>query len=282
MEAPLEIRYAGVVIGRAQDIPSAEGDAPPFFIPIRDPMPVGTVLRLRAGDRETPVRVVRAVESADAATCGIQVRTIGEAEEVSPEFIPAPAVLAEKVKPATPTPVVETDVEAMQSDGKPAATPEEALVVSERAATVKISAPLEAAAEVAAMDPVPSPSGENAAIPEAVPLAIGSSMTGALENAAESIPVSEPASAAQAAKGATVTAPAGPQSESASAKAPEPEHGSAPATAPRSEDGLVATATTDTEIGSAAVAGEQTRVEDLPPARPIAEPSGRRKTKRRR
>ena len=64
MEAPLEIRYAGVVIGRAQEVPNAEGDALSFFIPVRDPMPVGTVLRVRSGEQETPVRVVRAIESA--------------------------------------------------------------------------------------------------------------------------------------------------------------------------------------------------------------------------
>ena len=100
MEAPLEIRYAGVVIGRAQEVRGAEGDAPSFFVPVRDPMPVGTVLHLRAGDHETPVRVVRAVETTDAAACGMQVRSIGEAEKVALAFIPPPAVGAEKTKPA--------------------------------------------------------------------------------------------------------------------------------------------------------------------------------------
>jgi hypothetical protein len=244
MEGPLEIRYAGVVIGRAQDVRKVEGDDPSFFIPLRDPMPVGAFLRLRAGDRETPVRVVRAVESADAATCGIQVRTIGEAEEVSekvsekvsPEFIPAPAVLAEKVKPAPPTPVGEireVRMEGMAADSTPAkaAAPAEIPVVSEKPATAEAPEPPQTAADAAQTEAMIVPSGEIAAVPEAVPLAIGSSVTGALKNAAES--------------------------------------GSVDVTAPGTED------------TSAAVAGEQTTAEDLPPARPI-EPSGRRKTRRRR
>ena len=283
MEAPLEIRYAGVVIGRAQDMRSAEGDAPSFFIPIRDPMPVGTVLRLRAGDRETPVRVVRAVESADAAICGMQVRTIGDAEEVSPDFIPPPALLAEKVKPAKLTPVVEIDMEGMDAGSIPAeaVASAETPVVSEKPAIAEAPAPAKTTAEAAPADTVVSPPGGTDAVPEAVPLAIASSMTGALENATKSVPESVPMSDAQAAESVPAAAPAGPRLESASSEAPQPEKGSVAATVPSIEDDSAAMATTDAGMGSAARASEQTSFEDLPPARPI-EPSGRRKTRRRR
>jgi hypothetical protein len=179
MEAPLEIRYASVVIGRAQEVRNAEGDVPAFFLAVRDPMPVGTVLHLRTGDHETPARVVRAVESADPSLCGMQVRIIGEAEEVAPEFIPQPAVLAEKVKPVSPT-VVEVDMEGIGADTPTkAVAPTEAPAVSERSATAEAVAPAKTEVEVATAEavapakidveaaPAPaSPSGEIAALPE--------------------------------------------------------------------------------------------------------------------
>ena len=272
MEAPLEIRYAGVVIGRAQEVRSAEANAPSFFLPVRDPMPVGTVLRLRAGDHETPVRVVRAIEVADAAACGMQVRTIGESEEVAPEFIPPPAVVAEKIKAGTPTSVVEIDVARMQAESTAAETaaPAKPPAIITIPAPAPVTAPAKRAAESKPADPVPSPSGEIAAVPEAVPVAIGSSMTGALVNATESVPISEPEPVAPAPQSVPAIAPTSQPPDSASAENSQPGNGSATAPAPEEDNGV------DVEMG------EQTTAGDLPPARPIAGPSGRRKTKRRR
>jgi hypothetical protein len=176
---------------------------------VRDPMPVGTVLHLRTGDHETPARVVRAVESADPSLCGMQVRIIGEAEEVAPEFIPQPAVLAEKVKPVAPT-IGEVDME-----GKGADTPTNAVAPAEPPAASEISATAEAV--------VPAKTEAEAAPAEAV------------------VPAKTEAEAAPA--------PASPSGETAAL----PE----------------------------SAASEPTKTEDLPPARPI-EPSGRRKTRRRR
>jgi hypothetical protein len=284
MEAPLEIRYAGVVIGRAQEVRSGEGDSPSFFIPVREPMPVGTVLHLRSGDRETPVRVVRAVETADAAACGMQVRTMGEAEEVVRDFIPPPAA-AEKSKPATPTPVVEVDVAKLRSENESpppvVAEPEaKAADVTPEAAPGAAAEPAVAAAEpeAKAAEPVPvapsggssdGSSGEVAAVPEAVPVAIGSSMTGALRSATESVAVDEPAPATPAEASAGATEPASPSPDSAKAAASQPE------------SGVVAEAAAVAESSAAEPSGASSATE-LPPARPIAGPSGRRKTKRRR
>jgi hypothetical protein len=282
MEAPLEIRYAGVVIGRAQEVRGAEGDAPTFFIPVRDPMPVGTVLHLRAGDRETPVRVVRAVETTDAAACGMQVRSIGEAEEVARDFIPPPAAVAEKTKPATPTPVVEVDVARMQAEsatpaavenppataaapslvGEPEAKPTdltpEVIITVEATPEVRVvaAAPEGKAAEAA---PEPKAGEPAAAIVDAVPVAVASSMTGALRNATESVPISEPAPEAPIVQSRES---ASPHSTVASAANATQEYGAV--TAPEAES------------------SGQASGEDLPPARPIAGPSGRRKTKRRK
>jgi len=280
MEAPLEIRYAGVVIGRAQEVRSAEGDALSFFIPVRDPMPVGTVLRVRSGDQETPVRVLRAIEAADPAVCGMHVKTIGEAEEVTLEFIPPPAAAAEKLKPATPTPVVEVDLAKMRSETATAAVAPPA--GSSAVVTVDAPAPEPApkleAAEATPVASASGPSGNKPAIPEAVPVVIASSMTGALRNATESIPISMPAPEAPTVPSVQVSEPASPTSDTmsapASARDSTREYGSAKVTAAEVETESAAMATT--------TASDQALGEDLPPARPISGPSGRRKTKRRR
>jgi hypothetical protein len=277
MEAPLEIRYAGVIIGRAQEVRIAEGDDLSFFIPVRDPMPVGTVLHMRSGDHETPVRVVRAVESTDAATCGMRVRTIGEAEEVALEFIPPPAVVADKIKPATPTPVVEVDLAGMAeaTASEVAANPQAGATVpvadAVAASAVEIVEPAPAApaadepkAEAAASAPAKLDSSGEVAVPEAVPVAVGSSMTGALRSATESVSVGESAPAASTEPVQAV--------DSAS---------TSPASAEISQSGNGAVAEAAPEAGRATAAyGGQAA--DLPPAKPIAGPSGRRKTKRRK
>jgi hypothetical protein len=275
MEAPLEIRYAGVTIGRAQEVRSAEGEVPSFFIPVRDPMPVGTVLRMRSGDRETPVRVVRAVETTDAAVCGMQVRTIGEAEEVALEFIPPPAVVAEKIKPGTPTPVVEVDfagmAEATASEVAAPANPPvsitEPAADPAAAADRAVSAPSVEATVAAPAEIVPVSSGEVSAVPEAVPVAIGSSMTGALRSATESVAVGEPAPVAAAEPSA--------RTNGATRPSPDLEGPS------QRGNGAVAKAASEAE-SSTAEPSEQSTATELPPARPIAGPSGRRKTKRRK
>jgi hypothetical protein len=224
MEAPLEIRYASVVIGRAQEVRNAEGVVPTFFLTVRDPMPVGTVLHLRTGDHETPARVVRAVESADPSLCGMQVRIIGEAEEVAPEFIPQPAVLAEKVKPVSPT-VVGVDMEGIGAD-----TATKAVAPEEPPAASEISTPAEAVA--------PAKTEAEAAPAEAV------------------VPAKTEAEAAPA----EAVVPA--KTEAEAAPAPDSPSG-------------------ETAALPESAASEPTKTEDLPPARPI-EPSGRRKTRRRR
>jgi hypothetical protein len=265
MESPVEIRYAGVVIGRAQEVRSADADSKSFFLAVREPMPVGSVLHLRTGDRETPARVVHAVESSDPAACGMQVCLIGEGDQVATEWIPPPAATAEKARPAEepvktamavievgpPGPAPSSGLITVEPPRPPAAAPEAsapaapaALAISSDAPAVSVeqAAPVSArktgkpavepAVATAAEPPPVAAASSGDAIPEAVPVAVGSSMTGALENAAA---------------GASVEA-----SVEASAAA------------------------TDT------AAGEQPTSDELPPARPIAGPSGRRKTKRRR
>lgn len=254
MESPVEIRYAGVVIGRAQEVRSADGDSPSFFLVVREPMPVGSVLHLRTGDRETPARVVHTVESPDPAACGIEVRFIGDAEEVATEWIPPPAVVAEKARPEeepvqTTMPLIE-----VKMPERPAANAPIVLVVDAEEPPVELAAAM--------------PSSEIAAIPEAVPVAVGSSMTGALENAVEGR-----AAPVGAKREETV-----PEAEPATEAAPAAD--AAPAAEAALATEAVPTAVAQESGGSSAA--EQPSAEEPPPARPIAGPSGRRKTKRRR
>lgn len=72
MDGGTEIRYAGVVVGRATELRDRrEGGA---FIVVPDPLPVGTRMRLTGDGTDEPVEVIAVVESADVAQSGMQVR----------------------------------------------------------------------------------------------------------------------------------------------------------------------------------------------------------------
>jgi hypothetical protein len=262
MEAPVEIRYAGVVIGRAQDVRAADGDAS-FFLAVRESMPVGSVLHLRSGDRETPARVVHTVESTDPAACGMQVRLIGEAEERATEWIPPPAPATEKphagdqLRTAMPVIEVQAGFSLAETDVPSQAAPEAAKAPAEQ---IELSfapeAPVaaEAAAEAANGQESPRQSSQESSAP-----------------AEKTAP-----DAAQA----PARVEAVPQEIPAAARTSTAAYGTLrdPELAPADSE---AQASAGTEAAPAP--GEaQSSAEDLPPARPIAGPSGRRKTKRRR
>jgi hypothetical protein len=102
MEAPVEICYLGVVIGRTQEQPLAADGGTSFFLAVREPMPVGSVVRLRSTAGETLARVVHAVEASDPALSGMQVRLIDPTdnqEEAAREWIPPPPA-PEEARPA--------------------------------------------------------------------------------------------------------------------------------------------------------------------------------------
>lgn len=267
MESPVEIRYAGVVIGRAQEIRGGDGDSS-FFLVVREPMPVGSVVHLRTGDRETSARVVHAVESADAAAAGIQVRLIGESEEVATEWIPPPAPVVEKVRPAeeppkTAMPVIEVAMPAPQPK-------------IEVGVETRLRSDGKSSVEQTDFDFSAGPAPEPAPAPEPEP---------APEPAVVS---AEPVAAVVAQESPTVaTAPYG-QATADAGSSSSMEAGDGVVQAPI-EHKLVDAAeesAVPSEIASnpasPAASEDPAPVGDLPPARPIAGPSGRRKTKRRR
>lgn len=286
MESPVEIRYAGVVIGRAQEIRGGDSDSS-FFLVVRDPMPVGSVVHLRTGERETPARVVHAVESADPAAAGIQVRLIGESEEATTEWIPPPAPAAERVRPAeesaqTAMPVIEVAM--------PAAQPKVAVGVDTRLRSEE-----RASAEQTELDFSTAPALDAAAAPQAAAALDGAAApqaAPALDAAAGSDEASvagrspEPVAAAIAQEVPTVaTAPYG--QAAVTADSPSSDDGGGVVQAPIEhklvqEEEPAAPREPEPAPASPAAAEEQGPAGDLPPARPIAGPSGRRKTKRRR
>jgi len=208
METPVEIRYAGVLVGRAQEVRAVENDAAEFFLFMRDPLPVGTAVQLRSGDRETPARVMKAIEAQDPAQSGMQIRFEGEADGTASRWIPAPATTKEphaRTLPAdSPSPLDTPVVEILSTaPALPSATPEKAETEISTSgpvspSTVALVEKVVTAAEAATLPveaaPMPFALTESAAVPEAVPVTVGSSMTDALKNAtgatsADDIPV---------------------------------------------------------------------------------------------
>jgi hypothetical protein len=74
----IELRYAGVVIGKATvSGPIDEGGDKSVFVPVPDPLPVGTKVGIKVDDRMLDGRVIAVAESTDSAKCGMKVRIGG-------------------------------------------------------------------------------------------------------------------------------------------------------------------------------------------------------------
>ncbi len=113
----IEVRYEGVVVGRSAII--RELDTRGLFLGITEPMPVGTSVTLRIGDRsgadEVPGKVELVSESQELARAGMRVRfadpraaalfgTPVEAAPEPPAPEPEPVVVVAAVNPAVASP----------------------------------------------------------------------------------------------------------------------------------------------------------------------------------
>lgn len=299
MEAPVEIRYAGVVIGRAQEVKDADGDSP--FLLVREPMPVGTVVQLRSGGDVVSARVMNAIESADASASGMRVHVLAEAEIANRDFIPPPGAALEKPAARVPLPIGETEptLAAQESKSAQPAQPEptELVRANETTSAVPASAespaqPVDSPAETSASpaDPEAPPAEtapdpavpvvvENRAVRETMPYTVGM---------AEGVHVVVSVASANAV-GAAVPEPAPAKADSAAVQEAVPVAvGSSMTGALRNATGTVeveASGETDGEASENAGGDSEAATSkpgDLPPAKPIAGPSARRKTKRRR
>jgi len=81
VDSAIEVRYAGVVVGRATHVKdwTAEG----AFIGFAEPLPTGTRIELR-GDETRAARVEEAIESSDPSISGMRV-------SFSPSSSPSPS-----------------------------------------------------------------------------------------------------------------------------------------------------------------------------------------------
>jgi hypothetical protein len=127
----VEIRYAGVVVGRSTKVRDWDGAG--AFIGFAEPLPSGTSLVLRGDGVEQRARVVEVFESADPAAAGMQVKFVGAAEAARPAPKPAaapassaPAAAPEPARASAPA-VEAADASPVQASDAPtvAATSEQ-------------------------------------------------------------------------------------------------------------------------------------------------------------
>jgi hypothetical protein len=105
VEESIEVRYAGVVVGRTM---AARGlDAAGGFVGIPEPLPVGTIVTLKFVDGTREARVAEVVESSDPNIAGMRVSfDLGARPAASPAARPiAPAATAAAPAPAEQAPV---------------------------------------------------------------------------------------------------------------------------------------------------------------------------------
>ena len=114
METSIELGYAGVVIGRVTV--SGEIDENGLFLPLPDPLPVGTRLNLKIDGRAADARVIAVSESAEPGKAGMKVR-IGPAGAAA---VPAAAVSApvgDSRAPSAEAPAEPSDAHAGDGGG---------------------------------------------------------------------------------------------------------------------------------------------------------------------
>jgi hypothetical protein len=141
VETSIELRYAGVVIGKATvSGPIDESGENSVFVPVPDPLPVGTKVGLKIDDRTLDGRVIAVAESTESSKCGMKIRiggasspksSGGSASGATPSAPAAPAPSAPAAgAPTAPAPAMEsapidgavaaesgTDVSAAPVDG---------------------------------------------------------------------------------------------------------------------------------------------------------------------
>jgi hypothetical protein len=160
MQISVELRYAGVVIGRAEAVRAEDGTAGRLFLHTNDPMPVGTTLEMTSGTDVAIARVLRVVEVAGDKRAGMDVELLDATSLSAAEAAAAAAVRkAAQSAPARP----------QGEDG--GASSLEAAVAAAAAAAGEAPAPT-GAPEVADVSALESP------VPIAVPEGVSEDISG--------------------------------------------------------------------------------------------------------
>jgi hypothetical protein len=129
----VEVRYAGVVVGRGVLREVRAADAEGVFVAVPEPLPVGTLLTLKIGDAVREGRVEDIVESADPNAVGMRVRWGASAPVAKAAPIAAPAPVAEASQQAAAPAAPASTADSEPSDSGPIAADSGPMAVSAEA-----------------------------------------------------------------------------------------------------------------------------------------------------
>lgn len=100
MDSAIEVRYAGVVVGRATQV--KDWSATGAFIGFTEPLPTGTAIELRGENTIQPARVREVIESSDPTVAGMRVSFLNTSTSTSPP--PSSSAAPSSDTPAAPAP----------------------------------------------------------------------------------------------------------------------------------------------------------------------------------
>jgi hypothetical protein len=145
MQISVELRYAGVVIGKAEAVRASDGAVGRLFLQTADPMPVGTTLEMASGADIAVALVLRVVETGGEGKTGMDVQLVdpaavaatAAARGTAPARAPIPDTLEAALASAaaTATPIEPTPVEA------PAPSPVPEAISGEFSASAPVAIP---------------------------------------------------------------------------------------------------------------------------------------------
>jgi hypothetical protein len=112
METPIEIRYAGVVVARANEVRRMTVGGVDLFLSMPEPLPAGTVVTLSDGAK---ARIEKVIESSDPSVAGVYIKLLSDGADTQPwtpcfieAEVPAPRPPAVVVSPVIVRPVHRT------------------------------------------------------------------------------------------------------------------------------------------------------------------------------
>jgi hypothetical protein len=121
VDTSIEVRYAGVVVGRTSH---AREEGAGMFVGISEPLPVGTLVTLKVGDALREALVAEVIEAADPSSVGMRVsfdvgaRAVAPAPSQAQPVAAAPAPIQEPVQDA-PSAAVVAESEASEAISAP-------------------------------------------------------------------------------------------------------------------------------------------------------------------